>query len=343
MSGSEKILFMRRLSLFLHAGMPLMHALDLMKGESARQARVRMHASLIADILDGRKLSAALARFPRAFDLLALSLVRAGESSGSLPQQLENIALLLERRKEGCERMIRVALYPAVLSCMAIGLTFFLTLYVFPKMLPLFSGFHRQLPIATRILIALTAFLSEYGAASAAGLILLLVSALFSLRYRRIRRRFEQALLAVPIAGPIIRYRSTAFITHTLSTLLESGLGILPALGVLSSYTRAVLYTDALTAIEAHIREGRPIADAFSAQARLFPPVAAQLIRAGEYTGTLPEGLRHVSDICEHYLKERSARLETLAEPVLMIVLGFMIGFVALAIITPIYGITQSL
>jgi type II secretory pathway component PulF len=343
MSTDEKILFIRRLALFLRAGISINTALEMMRADTRRKKSKRIINMLAEDILQGRRFSAAAAKFPRLFDSLHISLIEVGEASGALASHLEQIATLCARRRDDRRRMIGAAIYPLIIVVATIALTLFLTLYAFPKILPLFKGFHQELPLPTRMLIALTDFMGRYGWVVAAVLTVATAGTIYAFRYRAVRIATDRASLRLPFFGSMIRHYYAAYILNTLSTLLESGIGILPALGMLGRGMQHRSYEVALSYMHARISEGRPIADGFSEQSTLFPAIVAQLVRAGELTGTLPESLRNAAHIYEQYLEEQARLLSTLVEPLLMISMGCVVGFVALAIITPIYGLTQGI
>lgn len=343
MRTDEVILFVRRLSLFLRAGIPIISALELIQQGASRPAYVRVIKAISEEVLRGKRLSDALARFPRIFDPLHVSLVQVGETSGSLSNHLEQIALLCTRNRDDKRRMMSAALYPLIIVCATVALTAFLTLYAFPKILPLFKGFHQTLPLPTRILIGLTEFTSNYGWLVLVLIVLSSGAFVYALRFSRFRQLRDRILLSIPVFGSMILYYHAASIARTLSTLLESGVGILTALDMLAKSIQHSQYEEALTHLYTRISEGRPVAEGFSERVTLFPSVAVQLITAGELTGTLPESLRNVAQIYEQYLEERSRTLQALIEPVLMLIMGCIVGFVALAIITPIYGLTQGI
>lgn len=343
MRADETILFVRRLALFLRAGIPINSALELIRQGTERKKSARIITALAENVLQGKRFSVALAQFPRLFDPLHISLVEVGEASGALASHLEQIAALRARRRDDAQRIISAAIYPLIIVFATIGLTAFLTLYAFPKILPLFKGFHQTLPLPTRILIGLTNFMTAYGWLVGIGIVVLAAGSIYSLRYSPVRRIIDQSSLRIPFFGSMIRHYYAASITRTLSTLLESGIGILPSLGMLARGMQHSSYKGALDYMHLRISEGRPIAEGFSEQAHLFPAVVAQLVSAGELTGTLPESLRNAAQIYEQFLEEQSRLLSSLIEPALMITMGCVVGFVALAIITPIYGLTQGI
>ncbi|MDB5236900.1 MAG: type secretion system protein [Parcubacteria group bacterium] len=343
MRTDEIILFVRRLALFLRAGIPINTALEMLRQDTQRKKSLRIVTMLAEDVLQGKRLSDALARFPRIFDSLHISLIEVGEASGALAGHLEQVAVLCARRRDDRQRIISTLTYPLIIVFATIALTAFLTLYAFPKILPLLRGFHQALPLSTRMLIGLTEFVQFHGWILVVAGIGLSAGIPYALRYSFIRRGTDRLSLHLPFFGQMLQHYYAASITRTLSTLLESGIGILPALALLARGIRHSAYADALVRMRERISEGRPIAQGFSEESHLFPVVIAQLVKAGELSGTLPESLRNAAQIYEQYLEEQSRLLQALIEPALMLIMGCIVGFVALAIISPIYGITQGI
>jgi len=343
MYTDEAILFLRRLSLFLRAGISINAALAFIAEDAGRPAHLRMVRSIAEEVLRGKPLSHALASFPRTFGSLHISLIQVGETSGGLASHLEQAAALSVRRRDERRKLMGAAAYPLCVILATISLTLFLSLYAFPKILPLFKGFNRTLPLSTRLLIHLTDFLTRFGWILALVLIAAGSMGIYALRYPSPRRLRDQLILRIPVLGSMIRHHYAASLTRTLSTLLESGIGILPALALLAQGVRHRLYEEALVEMQKGISAGHPIAESFSEQSSLFPSAVAQLVRAGELTGTLPESLNHAAELYERYFEEQARLLSSLVEPTLMLLMGGLVGFVALAIITPIYGLTQGI
>lgn len=343
LTSEERILFMRRLSLFLHAGIPIHAALGMIGEDSRRQAHARIVSAITDDIFSGKTLADALAQHPRTFDQFMVSFIRIGEASGALGEHAGHLATLLQKRAVLTRTMLGAAAYPFIIVCATLGITVFLTGYAFPKILPLFTSFHRVLPLPTRILITITEIVNHYGVAIGIMFGISICLGIYLLRYPKIRAARDSVLLRLPIFGILLRYYYAASIARILSSLLERGVPLLHALQLITQGLRHASYVTALIRIQDEIGSGRRISDGFASQQLLFPTILIQMARTGEMTGTLPESMRSCAQIYEEYLEERIRTLSTLIEPVLMILMGVLVGFVALAIITPIYGLTQGL
>jgi type II secretory pathway component PulF len=317
----ERILFMRRLALFLRAGIPLHRALLLLHEDTVQAPSKVLILSLAETVASGQKLSDGFVRFPKTFDPVLIGFIRTGEMSGTLANHVSRGADLIYQRAMIARSVTSAMIYPCILLCATLGVSGFLTLYAFPKMIPLFKGFHTTLPPATRMLLGIHDLIVHEGWLLSLGTGCILSGFIFLQRYSHMRRAQEYAVLHAPLLGVIIRNLATASITRILGTLLESGMPVLLALEMAEESCLLITYKEAVHAMRIAVNEGRRLSEGF----------------------TVPQNLYSGASICEDYMEERLRTLSTLIEPVLMIVMGLIVGFVALAIITPIYTLTQGL
>jgi len=334
---------MRNLSLYLHAGIPIYRAFGLIAESNSRPQAVRLVRCIAEDIREGKTVADALAQFPRTFDPLVIGFIRIGEMSGALAEHATQIVQILQKRAALTRTILSAALYPTVIMLATFGITLFLTLYTFPKILPLFKGLHQELPLSTRVLITITTVLTQYWWLVILGVMVLCVLVAFALRLQHIRTVRDRVSLSIPLFGILIRNYYIALICRTLAALLERGVPFIVALELTTQTLRHSLYVRALEGSQELVRRGQRISDGFITVPHLFPTVVVQMIQAGEETGTLPESLRACAHIYEEYLTEQARLLSTLVEPALMIIMGLLVGFISLAIITPIYGLTQGI
>lgn len=334
---------MRRLSLFLKAGIPIHTTFDLLTEGMKRPNSTHLLEIISGHIRTGRSLADGLALFPRTFDALAVGFIRMGEASGSLADHAGHVADLMQRRTALVRMIANAAIYPIIIMSATLGITGFLTLYAFPKILPLFRGFHRELPFSTRALIWITNLLTHHGLILLTLTVLSMVGVAYIQRFTTIRTIRDRLSLRFPLFGSMVVYYYTATIARTLSALLERGIPLMTATELVAASVMHTGYVAALMRIQTCVSEGKRISEELSARPDLFPSLITQMVQAGEMTGSVPESLRSCAHIYEQYLEERTRMLATLIEPALMIVMGVIVGFVALAIITPIYGLTQGL
>lgn len=291
----------------------------------------------------GHPLSEAISAYPYMFDPFTIGLVYAGEVSGNLSKTLGRIAAAIEERQALEQKLLGVCIYPAIVLFSTLGISVFLTLYVFPKMLPILEGFHTKLPWPTRLLLGINSGLSHYGWIYIIVLGILISIGVLSLRKRIIRAHFEKTLLFVPLLGIVFKTYYLARLFLVLSMIYESGISIIPSLSITESVLNSVLYRDGIKSIQSHIEQGEHVGYAFSRFPRLFPDVVSQLLSAGEDTGTLRQNFSSLAEIYTSDIESLTRTMTILIEPVLMVCMGGVVGTIALAIIMPIYQITGNL
>ncbi|MDB5264534.1 MAG: type secretion system domain, type pilus assembly protein PilC [Parcubacteria group bacterium] len=340
--AQERILFARQLSTFLASGMPLLTALDFMQETERNKGTVFIITSLAKAVSAGRALADALNEFPRHFDHFTITLIRMGESSGTLADSLEHAGLTLKKQRTVRQKALSALIYPGIIVISTIGICIMLTTYAFPKIVPLFEGFKSELPFSTRLLIKVSNFTSDYGLYVFMGIIILISVFWWAQRYEHIQRAREKFLYAIPLLGRVFKAHALTSLGHVLSTLVANRVQLMPALALAAEASPSLLYREVLIQAVQTVRAGGKISDAFKSQTRLIPLSCIQLLSTGEATGTLHQSLSIIERMYEEELEQLSKDLATLIEPVLMIVIGLMVGFIALAIITPVYQITQD-
>lgn len=339
----ERILFSERLSLYLRSGIPIVQGLSLIKNDATRKALVYSMTLIEHEVSSGKTLATSLRHFPKLFDVFYLHFVEIGERSGTLAGNLAHLATLLKRRQQLQRKIQSAVLYPCIVVVLTICVTGFLTIYAFPKIIPLFRGFHTQLPLPTRILIGFSDLITHH----ALLIIIVLIASLSALvlfaRRAKVRRKIQYLSIRLPLVGTITKQYYIATVLRTLATLLESGIPLVPALALATEGITHATYFEACQKIQTGIQRGQRLSVEIKKYPHLFPSVVSELIGAGEVTGSLSESLRSLGDMFEKELEDITQTLTTLIEPALMIFMGLIVGFVALAIITPIYAITQNL
>ena len=335
--------FIRRLALYLRAGIPITRALIFIIADTKSTTTRYLLSSLERTITSGLPLSRALAVFPKHFDTFSVGFINAGEASGTLAETLERLAIYLQKRSSLRKKIMGALAYPALIFCGTVGIALFLTLYIFPKIVPVLKGFHTALPLTTRILIALNTAIAQKGLLMCCVFGMIVCAMLFSLRFSRVQKVYEQIFLHIPLFSKLFQYYAIATFSRTLSLQLKGGVRILTALALVRTAIPGITFSQAVRDMEERIAHGERLSVVLRAHKRLFPTVVSQMIAAGEATGTLSANLESLADLYEEYLDEFVRNLTILIEPILMICMGFVVGFIALAIITPIYAITQNL
>jgi len=224
-----------------------------------------------------------------------------------------------------------------------IGIVIMLTAYVFPKILPIFSSFKADLPWSTKVLISITAATQKYWLIYLIALLALVFITVILLRVPRIRLATDRLLLHLPIIGPMLQDYYIANFARTFSLLLKSELEIIQTLNIVGNTLGNFAYKQAFSQIAQKVARGESLSKNMTKDKLLFPPLVSQLVGVGEMTGNLDSSLMYLSEMYEDEMNNATKNLTTSIEPALMIFMGIFVGFIALAIITPIYGITQNL
>ncbi|HEY4489168.1 MAG TPA: type II secretion system F family protein [Candidatus Paceibacterota bacterium] len=339
---TDRIHLYSRLSLYLRSGIPIRETLGLIYGSARKKGDIHILRQVEKAVLHGTSLEHALGSFPNAFPAFETHLIGIGEHSGSLPQNLAYLASLLVRRRTLVRKLRGALLYPCVIVLGTISVTSFLLLYTFPKIVPIFEGLNTPLPLSTRSLILISTLVTEHGLIVFLSFCTLSASIFWLTRLPQVPRYFERMTLRTPLLKELVRGYNLALISRTLSTLLASGITLVAALEHVGSGIRNKEYREALKDVGNRINEGRRLSVAFGVYTMLFPHTFVELIAAGESTGMLSSSLRTSAEAYEEELDESTRILATLIEPGLMIAMGLLVGFIAMAIITPIYSITQN-
>ena len=335
-------MFTKRLALYIHAGLSLIVALDVI-AEDARGTYALVLASVMQDIQDGIPLSIALSAFPRAFSVSYVQLIAASEASGTLSETLFRLSDTLSREQKLTRTCIAALAYPTVIALGAIGISAFLIFYAFPKIVPLFRGLHVQLPFTTRVLITLSSLITSH-ALLIVFLCVSIVGVSFYLHGKPyIRMLIDHSLVRAPFVGPVLREYLLAGIFRTIAVLLRGGVRIDAALALARASTSNKAYQSALERLEMAVTEGGTLSSAMRLFPKLYPTFTVHLIVAGEMTGTLSENAHTISIFFEERLENDLKDLTSFIEPMLLVLTGLIVGFVALAIISPMYSLTQSL
>jgi general secretion pathway protein F len=300
------------------------------------QARVRaILGSVHMGVVEGRRLSDAMAREPGSFPPLYRAMVAAGEASGTLPQILERLANLLERQAQVRSKVLSALAYPIILSIVASFVVFALMVFVVPKVVEQFDDVGQQLPLLTRMVMGLSGFLASWWWALAIGLVGLALLAGRALQDETLRLRFDGGLLRLPLLGRLLRDLHAARMARTLSTMVASRLPLLEGLKL----TTQTVHNRALRAASAEITESIRTGGSLSAalkRAGVFPPLLVYLAASGEASGKLDIMLERAADYLEREFDSFTATALSLLEPAIIVLMGAVVATIVLSILLPI-------
>ncbi|MEK7063832.1 MAG: type II secretion system F family protein [Patescibacteria group bacterium] len=343
-SAQEQVLFAKRLSFLISASVPLLESLHVLKEQAHARRMHALYDVLIADISQGQTLSSALRKFGRAFSAFAINIIRVGETSGVLAQNLIYLADELKKRRELRKKIQGALVYPIIVTVATVGVAGILTVYIFPKIMPIFISLNVALPLATRILLGLSLFLQNNGLWVFLGIIVFIVG-FYTIRARFpvVRLATDRLVLMLPITGSIALYYNVTNVCRTLGLMLRSGIVLSEALVVVADTMENSVYRAICVEIAQGIQTGKRLSELMMKHKRYFPPMMTHMVAIGERTGNLSGSLTYLAELYESEVDDLTKNLSSAIEPVLMIVMGLLVGFVAISIITPIYQVTQSL
>jgi len=344
LSIKKQTFFAKRLSFLIKAGVPVLESLAVIQKQTKSKGEVRVFTRVITDLANGQTLATSLGRFKGVFSNFAVNIIKAGERSGTLTQNLSYLADELKKKELLRKKILGSLLYPIIITLATFGIAALLIVYIFPKILPIFKSLNAKLPITTRILIWLSEVFKNYGFWIFFGLVVLTIASIILIKkVKKMRFAFHGFILRIPLFGIIAKNYNLTNTMRTMGLLLKSGLSLTETLTITAETTENLQYKKALAEISAGVSRGKTISDLIEKFPVLFPEMLTHMIAIGERSGNLSNTLIYLSEYYENEFDELNKNLSSAIEPVLMIMMGVIVGFVAISVITPIYELTNSL
>lgn len=338
-STKDKIFFTKQLSVLLKSGVPLLNALDLLIEQSEGNLR-SVVISLRDNIKEGKSLADGMAKYPKIFESIYVQLVRAGEASGRLETILDRLTSYFERQVELRKKVTGVLTYPLIQLGVITLVVGILLVKVVPSISDIFSSQGAQLPLATRILMVVSNVVQNYYIVLLVGLICLIALFLWWRSTAFGKRTLDAIKLKIPIVSYFTKTGTVVQFSRTFGMLIEAGVNLPEALTIVTKIVNNQILVDALNqARENIIKQGR-IAE-YLKQTGIFPPVAIYLINTGEQSGTLDKMLLTVAENYESDLNDYADRLSTLLDPIMLLVMAGIVGFIIMAIAIPLMSLSD--
>lgn len=343
-SSKDQVHFAKRLAFLLGAGVPILDSLHMLQEQAKSKHHQTIFRGLIQAVGNGQFLSSGMAKFEHNFGSFAVHITKIGERSGTLTENLNYLAAELQKRWELRNKVISALVYPVFICVATLLLAGGLTAFIFPKIMPIFSSLRMELPASTEFLLSMSEFLRMFGVylilATIIGIVLFRLIVRYSSRFRFVAHRL---VLSLPVFGRLLRYYYALSFCRTLGILLKSGVSLEEAVTITGETLGNNVYqAECLSLAEVVIRGDR-MSQHIKTKPFLFPDMTSHLIAVGETAGTLSESLLYLSAIYESEIDDITKNLSSQIEPVLMIIMGLLVGFVAISVITPIYEVTQFL
>ena len=340
--STELLVFTRQLSTIVSAGLPLLQGLDILADQTDDPNFGAVIEAVAQDVESGETFSDALRKYPRAFPDLYVSMVRAGEAGGDLDGVLLQLADYLEASEDLKRRIKSAMTYPVVAFGMILVIATGLIVFVVPQFAEIFGSFGRELPLPTKILIAMSNFLRTWYAILV--MIAVVVGIIFGLRMYGAtatgKYNLDALKLRIPVFGNLQRKVAISRFTRTLSTLTRSGVAILQALEIVERTAGNEVYAKAIRQSADSVRNGETLAEPL-ARAEVFPAMVTRMIAVGEKTGALETMLMKISDFYDSEVRAMVDQLTSLIEPLLIGLMGLVVGLIVIALFMPILQLSQ--
>jgi type IV pilus assembly protein PilC len=330
--------FTRQLSVFIKAGIPITDALTTIADESTDVALRRALGEMVDDLRNGGLLSASAAQHPQVFPNYYIGILQAAELTGRLDESLDSLAGYISREMETRSKVIGALAYPMVVMVLALGTVMILAGYVLPQFVPLFEELGADLPLPTRMMLFVARFFTDLWYVTAIGMLLFFATIAFLAAHPTGRELWQRISLKIPVIGGIIEYAILERFCSVLHTMLQAGVAIPSAMETTIEAVSNVVYRDQLDIARQQMLEGSGFSQPLI-ETELFPGAARQMFKVGEETGTLDQQLEVAAEYFNRELEYRIKTFTTLFEPIMIVFVGVVVGFVAIALVSAMYGV----
>lgn len=330
----------RQLATLVGAGLPLVSAIDTLIPQTRSQTFKKILAKIKDSIVEGSSFARSLSLFPGTFSSVYVNMVRAGETSGALDIVLERLADITEKQQALKNRIRSAMAYPLLMTLIGIVVLFLLLTFIVPNITSIFSEMNQTLPAPTRFLIIISDIFKNYW------WVIIIGIGIFLFILRAVKKTvkggysFDKIKLISPIFGPLIKKLATARFARTLGSLLENGVSMLPALGIVKNVVTNVLISDVIEAASKEVGKGKGLGPAL-AEGQIFPDLSIQMIQVGEQSGKLEDMLNKIADVFEGEVETSIMSMTSLLEPVMILIMAVIVGFIVLSICLPIFEMSQ--
>jgi type IV pilus assembly protein PilC len=339
----EKINFARNLSSMLDAGLAVSRALAVLEKQTKHKKFKAIINGLNKSISQGKTLSESMKEYGAVFPSLMISMVKAGEESGSLGVSLRGVSNQMDSNYKLTKKIKGAMMYPTIIMFAMIIMGFFMLTFVVPTLAATFKEFNSSLPISTQIVIGLSDFVKQHFIVTLVGALVLFFGGYFGLKTKAGQRGLDYVLLHIPIIKELTKQINSARTARTLSSLLTAGVDVVIATQITADVLQNSYYKEILTIVQERIQKGEAIAQVFMEREKLYPPFVGEMIAVGEETGQLAQMLLGVAVFYENEVDQKTKDMSTIIEPFLMIFIGLAVGFFAISMVSPIYSLSSSI
>ena len=339
----EKLFFVQHLGIMLKSGMSLSRAIETLSISTKNKRFLLILKEMKRNVEGGKSFSESLNKHEKVFGEMFVSMIEAGEASGKLEKVLHDLFIQIKKEHTLISKVKGALTYPAVIIVAMLGIGTFMMVAVVPRLIALLEEFDAELPLPTKVLIALSKFVTSNGIVISIGLVIFIGIIIKLLRTKRGRFISHTFLLKMPIISDIIKKINLARFARNISSLLQTDIMIVKSFQITAKVLGNVHYKKSLNEISQKIKKGEKISELMSNYKKLYPPLVLQMIAIGEETGELDNILIELAEFYEEEVNQIMDNLPSIIEPILILILGLGVGGVAVAIIMPMYSVTSSI
>lgn len=341
-SLKDKMMFAQYLGVMLSSGLSLPKALEVISNQTKNARFRRILGKLSEDVKMGNGFADSLAKYP-VFDELSVNMVRVGEASGNLEEVLGMLANQLEKEHTLLSRVRGAMYYPAVIVLVMIAVGIAMMMYVVPKLTTVFSDIQTTLPLSTRIIIAVSDYMSNHQLIVLSGIAAAVAGLVFFFKSRSGKKAASLIFFRVPIIKNVVIKVNNARFARIYSSLTKSGVSVVESLKIISRTLTNEAYRKALAQIGEEVEKGKPIHEGLAKYPRIFPVLTVQMMEVGEETGKTVDVLQNLAKFYEGEISQITKNLSSIIEPVLMVIIGSAVGFFAISMILPMYSVMENM
>lgn len=340
---AEKLFFINHLKVLVHAGLSLSDSMGTLAEQTENKRFKKILQEIKIGIEKGEKLSINLAKHPKVFPKIFISMIEAGEISGTLEQNLEQLSLQMKKEHDLRSKIKSAMTYPIVIIITTIGIITAMMVYIIPRMVSIFEEMDAKLPLMTRILIFANKFMLEHYILIICTLIVSIIVFIGIIRTKKGKAIVHLLILKAPIFGKISKKVNLARFSRTLSSLLKTDIPVVQSFETTADIVGNVHYKKIIIESAEKLKKGVLIAESLKSGTQLFPPLVLQMISIGEKSGNLDVLLEDLAVFYEEQVDDTVKSLSSIIEPLLILFLGLIIGGIAVAIISPIYSLSEQI
>jgi len=342
-SADELVMMTRNLGSMLKAGLTIIRALSVIERQSSNPKLKGVIRQVVEKINNGEQFGGALKEYPDVFSDLYVAMIKAGEEGGSLAEALQTLAIQMERASNLTKKVKGAMIYPAIVITVMVIIAILMMIYVMPQITDVFKGMDKELPATTQFLITVSDFLVAHTIVTLVGMVGFVVGFVYLLKTKIGRTVSSWVIVRLPAIGTMAKETNAARTARTLSSLLDSGVDVIQSIEITEEVVQNVFYKEILREARTRVEKGTALSEVFVERKDLYPILVGEMILVGEETGQIAGMLKELAQFYETEVERKTKDLSTIIEPILMVLIGAGVGFFALAMIAPIYSISDGL